>query len=86
MDKLMEQKKQKKQNEISVLLGYAGKYKGLTFLGMFLSAAAMIMGMIPYVCIWLAARDLIAVAPNWTEADNIGTYGWMAFGFAFGGI
>jgi len=78
--------KEKKQNEISELLGYAGKYKWLTFLGMFLSAVAMIMGMIPYICIWLAARDLIAVAPNWTEAANIGTYGWMAFGFSFGGI
>ena len=82
----MKEKKPKKPNEISVLLGYAGKYKALTFLGMFLSAVAMVMGMIPYICIWLAARDLIAVAPNWTEATNIGTYGWMAFGFSFGGI
>ena len=78
--------KQKKRNEISVLLGYAGKYKVLTFLGMFLSAVAMIMGMIPYVCIWLAARDLIGVAPDWTQATEIAKYGWLAFGFAFGGI
>ena len=78
--------KQKKRNEIGVLLGYAGKYKALTFLGMFLSAVAMIMGMIPYVCIWLSARDLIRVAPNWTQAKEIAKYGWMAFGFAFGGI
>lgn len=78
--------KQKKQNEIGVLLGYAGKYKALTFLGMFLSAVAMIMGMAPYVCIWLAARDLIRVAPNWTEATEIAKYGWAAFAFAFGGI
>ena len=82
----MKEKKPKQPNEISVLLGYAGKYKWLTFSGMFLSAVAMVMGMAPYVCIWLAARDLIAVAPNWTEATNIGTYGWMAFGFSFGGI
>ncbi len=78
--------KQKEKNEIPVLLGYAGKYKWLTLLGMFLSAVAMIMGMIPYVCIWLSARELIAVAPDWTKATNIGTYGWLAFGFAFGGI
>lgn len=76
--------KEKKQSELSVLLGYAGKYRALTFLGMFLSAVAMVMGMLPYVCIWLAARDLIAVAPNWTEATQIAIYGWMAFGF--GGI
>ena len=41
--------KEKKQNEIAVLLAFAGKYKVLTFLGMFLSAVAMIMGMAPYV-------------------------------------
>lgn len=32
------------------------------------------------------ARDLIAVAPNWTQAQSIARYGWMAFGFAVGGI
>ena len=82
----MKEKKTKQQNEVSVLIGYAGKYKVLTFLGMFLSAVAMVMGMIPYVCIWLAARDLISVAPDWTEATQIAKYGWMAFGFSFGGI
>ena len=82
----MKEKKPKKPNEISVLLGYAGNYKRLTFLGMFLSAVAMVMGMLPYVCIWLAARDLIAVAPNWSEAKELTKYGWMAFGFSFGGI
>ena len=78
--------KEKKQNDVAVLLNYAGKYKVLTFLGMFLSAVAMVMGMVPYICIWLAARDLIAVAPNWTAATEIAKYGWLAFGFAFGGI
>ncbi len=78
--------KEKKQNEIAALLGYAGKYKTLTFLGLALSAVAMVMGMIPYICIWLVARDLIRVAPNWAEATEIAKYGWIAFGFAFGGI
>ena len=55
----------KKQNDLSVLLGYAGSYKGLTFLGLGLSGISMILGMLPYICIWLVARDLIAVAPNW---------------------
>ncbi|MCR5129456.1 MAG: ABC transporter ATP-binding protein/permease, partial [Lachnospiraceae bacterium] len=32
------------------------------------------------------ARDLIAVAPDWTRATEVGKYGWMAFGFAFAGI
>lgn len=78
--------KQKKQSDVAALLGYAGKYKGLTFLGLTLSAVAMVLGMAPYICIWLAARDLIAVAPDWSAATEISKYGWMAFAFAFGGI
>lgn len=78
--------KQKKPNALSVLLDYAGSYKKLTFLGLTLSAASMLMSMAPYICIWLVARDLIAVAPNWTQAQSIARYGWMAFGFAVGGI
>ncbi|MBR3237158.1 MAG: ABC transporter ATP-binding protein [Oscillospiraceae bacterium] len=76
----------KKPNDLQVLLGYAGRHKGLTFLGLGLSAVAMILGMLPYICIWLVARDLIAVAPNWTEAAGIARYGWMAFSFALAGI
>ena len=78
--------KQKKQSDVAALLGYAGKYKGLTFLGLTLSAVAMVLGMAPYICIWLAARDLIAAAPDWSAATEIAKYGWMAFAFAFGGI
>ena len=78
--------KEKKQNDVAVLLKYAGNYKGLTFLGLGLSAVAMVLGMAPYICIWLVARDLISVAPNWTEASDIARYGWMAFGFAVAGI
>ena len=78
--------KEKKQNDVSVLLEYAGSYKSLTFLGLGLSAVAMVLGMLPYICIWLAARDLIAVAPDWTQAAAISRYGWMAFAFAVAGI
>ena len=77
---------EKKKNDLAVLLDYAGSYKGLTFLGLGLSGIAMILGMLPYICIWLTARDLIAVAPNWTQAAGISRYGWMAFAFAFAGI
>ena len=78
--------KEKKQSDLAVLLGYAGSYRWLTFLGLGLSAVAMILGMAPYICIWLVARDLIAAAPNWTQATGVARYGWMAFAFSFGGI
>ena len=63
--------KEKKKSDLAVLLRFTGSYKGLTFLGLGLSAVAMVLGMLPYICIWLVARDLIAVAPNWTEADGL---------------
>ncbi|MBP3729574.1 MAG: ABC transporter ATP-binding protein [Lachnospiraceae bacterium] len=78
--------KEKKQNDLQILLDYAGSYKGMTFLGLGLSALAMILAMLPYICIWLVVRNLIAVAPNWTQAADIGRYGWMAFAFAVAGI
>ncbi|MBE5959555.1 MAG: ABC transporter ATP-binding protein [Lachnospiraceae bacterium] len=46
----------------------------------------MIMGMIPYICIWLVVRELIKVAPDWEKAVDIATYGWIALGSAVGGI
>ena len=78
--------KQKKKNDIAALLDYAGSHRGLTFLGLGLSAASMVCSMIPYLCIWLAARDLIAVAPDWTAAQSVAQYGWLAFAFAVAGI
>ena len=82
----MAEQGEKKQSDLAVLLEYAGNYRGLTFLGLGLSAIAMLLGMAPYVCIWLVVRDLIAVAPDWSAATSVGTYGWMAFGFAVAGI
>ncbi len=77
---------EKKQGDLSVLLGYAGERKGLTYLGLALSAVAMALNMVPYICVWLVVRDLVAVAPNWSAAGSIADYGWMAFAFAVAGI
>ncbi len=78
--------RQKKQNALAALLGYAGSHRRLTFLGLGLSGISMMCSMVPYICIWLAARDLIAVSPDWTQAQSIIRYGWIAFAFAVGGI
>ncbi|WP_300399233.1 ABC transporter ATP-binding protein, partial [Faecalicoccus sp.] len=78
--------KQKKKSDVAILMDYAGSHRILTYIGLILSAVSMILSMIPYVCIWLVARDLIAVAPNWSQAEMITQYGWIAFGSAVGGI
>lgn len=64
------------------LLGFAGRKRGLLYLGCALSAVSMLLTFGPYICIWLVARDLIAVAPDWPAAQNLALYGWLAFGLA----
>lgn len=70
------------KNPISRLLAFAGTRRVLTYVGCALSALSMLVSFGPYVCIWFVARDLIAVAPNWSEAQTLGTYGWWALGLA----
>ena len=76
----------KPKGTVGRLLSFAGERRGLTILGCALSAVAMAVNMVPYVCIWLVIRELVAVAPSWTEATGIVGYGWAAFGFAVAGI
>ena len=85
----MAKKKEEKKKEgggIGELLAYAGNRKFLTYLGMGLSAVSQLLSFGPYVCIWFVARDLIAAAPNWSEATDIAVYGWWAVGFALASI
>ena len=77
---------EKKKGTVARLLDFAGDRAGLTYVGCALSAVAMAINMVPYVCIWLVIRDLVAVAPSWGEATRVVSYGWAAFGFAVAGI
>lgn len=75
-----------RRSAVSRLLDFAGPRKALTYLGCTLSAISMVVGFGPYVCIWLVARNLIAVAPNWSTATSIAMYGWWALGFSVASI
>ena len=77
---------EKKRGTIAQLLDFAGERRALTYVGCALSAVAMAVNMLPYVCIWLAIRDLVAVAPHWQEATGVARYGWIAFFCAVAGI
>ena len=78
--------KEKEPSTIAQLFEFAGERRGLLYVGCALSAVSMAVSMLPYVSIWQAIRDLVAVAPRWSEATGIARYGWLAFGSAVGGI
>ncbi|MFR6499518.1 MAG: ABC transporter ATP-binding protein [Collinsella sp.] len=82
----MAKESKKEGGGIGELLAYAGDRKFLTYLGMALSALSQLLSFGPFVCIWLVARNLIAVAPNWSEVTDIAMYGWWAVGFALASI
>lgn len=76
----------KERGAVSQLLDFAGERKALSYLGCALSAVSQLLGFGPYVCIWLVARDLIAVAPDWTAASALASYGWWALGLSLASI
>ena len=78
--------KQEKKERCGCPAGICGKPQRPDLLGLALSAVSMLLSMAPYICIWLAARDLIEAAPEWTQAQNVSKYGWIAFAFAVSGI
>lgn len=76
----------KKQSNLSRLLAYASSHKKLTVLGCILSGFAALLGLVPYVCVWLVARDALTVYPNMASASALKHWGWLAVWFAVGNI
>ena len=74
--------KDKKQSGLSRILEYAGGHKRLTLLGCALSAVSAVMGLAPYVCVWLVAR----AALSGDAAAHYARWGWMAVGLAAASI
>lgn len=74
------------KNKFIRLLNYLGNYKYLTIVGMFLSALSAICLLVPFVYIWDVVNALLAVAPDFTKAQNLDVYAINAFTFAVLGI
>lgn len=74
------------KNKFIRLLNYLGNYKYLTIVGMFLSALSAICLLVPFVYIWNVVNALLAVAPDFTKAQNLDVYAINAFTFAVLGI
>ena len=78
--------KQKKPSSLTRILGYAGGHKNLTILGCVLSALSAVLGLAPYLCVWLVARSVLSTWPSLDGAGDLGRFGWMAVWFAVGSI
>lgn len=74
------------KNKFIRLLNYSGNYKYLTIVGMFLSALSATCLLVPFVYIWDVVNALLAVAPDFTKAQNLDVYAINAFTFAVLGI
>lgn len=77
---------QKKQSSLSRILSYASGHKKLTLLGCILSALSAVLGLIPYVCVWLAARNVLEAWPSPSGVSGLSRWGWTAVWTAIGSI
>lgn len=72
----------KKKSSLSRLFEYAGNYKYLTVLSWILSAVSAWIALVPFYYIWRIIKEVLAVAPDYSQAQNLKGYGWAAVGFA----
>lgn len=72
----------KMQSNLSRQMGYAGKYRILTYLSWVLSAASALLALVPFWYIWRILKEVIEVAPRYENAVSVTHDGWMAVAFA----
>ena len=72
----------KKQSNLSRLLEIAGSHKYLIYASWVLSAISAMIALVPFYYIWKMIREVLEVAPNFGQAQNLTGNGWMAVLFA----
>lgn len=72
----------KKQSNLSRLMGYAGSYRFLTYGSWILSALSALIALVPFWYIWRIIKDVLNVYPDFSKAESLSYYGWMAVLFA----
>lgn len=68
------------------IMDFAGNYKYLTYLGCALSGINAVIALIPFICIYKIAYEVLKVYPNVSSAKNLSYYGWGAVLFSLLGI
>ena len=78
----MAKQKETKQSTIQRLFVYAEKYKYLTIASWILATISAFVALVPFYFIWRIIKEVLRVAPNYADAENLSAYGWSAVGFA----
>ncbi len=68
----------KARSSIQQLFEYAGKYKYLTISSWVLSALSALAALIPFYYIWKIIQEVLRVSPDFSKAEGVSHYGWMA--------
>ncbi len=76
----------KKKGNLAELMQYAGKAKLLTYSSWVLSVISAALALVPFVYIFFIIKEVIEVAPDFSQATNIVFNGWMAVVFALASI
>ena len=72
----------KKNKNLSELMSYAGKHRYLTYASLILSVISAFLALLPFVFIFFIIKEVIEVAPNYSEAVDVVRNGWLAVVFA----
>ena len=72
----------KKQSDLSRLMGYAGKHKYFTYASWVLAALSAFVALLPFIYIWKIVKEVLDVAPNFSQATGLVKNGVMAMVFA----
>lgn len=72
----------KRQSNLSRLMDYAGGHRLLTYLSWILSAVSALLALVPFWYIWRIIHDILEVAPDYSKAGHVTSYGWSAVLFA----
>lgn len=72
----------KKKSDLSVLMGYAGKHRVLTYLSWLLAGISAVIALVPFWYLWRIIREVLDVSPDFSQAVHISEWGWAAMGFS----
>lgn len=72
----------KKQSNFSKLMDYAGGHRYFTYCSWILSAISASLALVPFWYIWKIIKEVLEVAPVFSQAQSLIHNGWMAVLFS----